>query len=555
MTVTGGQTNTTGDFGYYVLPAALGNFVWSDLDNDGIQDPGESGISNAVVTLTIIYPNAVTSTVTAVTASNGRYTFGNLLLDEDLDGVGAGEATYSIAVTVPDGYLPGLINQGGDDAVDGDNYPGQSATPLKGTTDDTYDFNFVRPGMLGSFIWEDIDGDGVQDAGEPGFTNVTVRLLDASSNLLETVVTDVSGAYLFTNLLPATYLVQVIAPTQFVFAVRDTATTNDLYDSDTDVAGWMEPVVISSGETNLTRDAGLTRPALIYGYAFTDINTNLVHSFTKDYPIANMTVTLWRAGMQVASTLTSADGEGRYEFNNLMPGDYSVRFSGPTNQLISVPTTPPASTDPERNRAAIDGAGNIFIAVSVAPGEGILTPTEPRNAGFLPPERPLSSSVFIRAYAAADGIRVEFTTAGEMGYGMITLWVWLDGKWVELGSKLSMGFGSNTYSFLAPGLKAGEEYYFLIEDEVGYLYDLYGVPVTPFAMEMQLMDRAGLRLAWESIPGRRYEIYTTKRLGDAWTFVESVMAESERASLDVTIDPQDRQRFFKIVMIRENVIE
>ncbi len=69
------------------------------------------------------------------------------------------------------------------------------------------------------------------------------------------------------------------------------------------------------------------------------------------------------------------------------------------------------------------------------------------------------------------------------------------------------------------------------------------------------MDRAGLRLAWESIPGRRYEIYTTKRLGDAWTFVESVMAESERASLDVTIDPQDRQRFFKIVMIRENVIE
>jgi hypothetical protein len=32
--------------------------------------------------------------------------------------------------------------------------------------------------QLADFVWEDIDGDGVQDAGEPGIENVTVTLQD-----------------------------------------------------------------------------------------------------------------------------------------------------------------------------------------------------------------------------------------------------------------------------------------------------------------------------------------------------------------------------------------
>jgi hypothetical protein len=411
------------------------------------------------------------------------------------------------------------------------------------------------PATVGNRVWEDLDGDGVQDTGELGVTNVTVRLLDASSNVVHTTITDVNGGYLFTNLLPATYLVQVVPPAQYIFTLRDAPATNDLFDSDMDASGLTVPFALASGVTDLSRDAGLTLPARIYGHAFLDINTNLVRTVMVDYPIANMTVTLWRAGMQVASTLTSADGAGRYDFTNLLAGSYTVRFGGDTNMLEAVPGTAPASTDPERNRAALDGQSTIAISVSVIPGEGVTTATEPRNAGFIRPERTLSEAVSIRAYSAADGVRVEFTTAGEAGYGMITLWVWLDGAWVGLGTTPSMGFGSNTYSFNAPGLEAGKSYYFKVEDEVGYLYDLYDVTVQPFAMEMQLMERAGVRLTWNSIPGRTYRIYTTTRLGDAWTFVETVWADSDYASLEVTTDPQDRQRFFKIVMVRDEVIE
>ncbi len=408
---------------------------------------------------------------------------------------------------------------------------------------------------VGNRVWEDLDGDGVQDTGELGVTNVTVRLLDASSNVLHTAITDVNGGYSFTNLQPATYLVQVVPPAQYIFTLRDSPATNDLFDSDMDAMGLTVPFALASGVADLSRDAGLTLPARIYGHAFLDLNTNLVRTVMVDYPIASMTVTLWRAGVQIASSLTAADGSGQYAFNNLIAGDYIVRFGGDTNQLEAVPVIPPATTDPERNRAALDGLSTIAISVTVIPGEGVMTATEPRNAGFIRPERTLSEAVSIRAYASADGVRVEFTTAGEAGYGMITLWVWLDGAWVGLGSTPSMGFGSNTYSFNAPGLEAGKAYYFKVEDEVGYLYDLYDVTVQPFSMEMQLMERAGVRLTWNSIPGRTYKVYTTTRLGDAWTFVETVWADSEYASLEVTSNPQDRQRFFKIVMVRDEVIE
>ena len=42
---TGAPDNLHGDFGYYVKPAAVGNFVWVDSNANGIQDAGEPGIN------------------------------------------------------------------------------------------------------------------------------------------------------------------------------------------------------------------------------------------------------------------------------------------------------------------------------------------------------------------------------------------------------------------------------------------------------------------------------------------------------------------------------
>jgi uncharacterized repeat protein (TIGR01451 family) len=161
VSVSGGQTNTTADFGYYVDPAAIGNFVWLDLDNDGVQDADEPGIEGVTVVLTITYPTNGVVTVTVVTGDNGAYSFGNLLLDEDHD-IGdsaSGTPTYEVGV----GILPGTSYSpesaaGNDDQDDGDSDgASEIATVAQGEADPSYDFGFLGNVDLGD-LPDDIGG-------------------------------------------------------------------------------------------------------------------------------------------------------------------------------------------------------------------------------------------------------------------------------------------------------------------------------------------------------------------------------------------------------------
>ncbi|MCB0075615.1 MAG: hypothetical protein KDE20_29375, partial [Caldilineaceae bacterium] len=85
-------TIDTVDFGLRGT-GSVGDRVWRDDDNDGIQDAGEPGIAGLTVTLagTDSFGNAVTGTTS--TGVNGAYSFINL---PPSDGTG-----YTITVTTP----------------------------------------------------------------------------------------------------------------------------------------------------------------------------------------------------------------------------------------------------------------------------------------------------------------------------------------------------------------------------------------------------------------------------------------------------------------------
>ncbi len=58
----------------------------------------------------------------------------------------------------------------------------------------------LAPVEIGNRVWEDTDGDGVQDAGELGIGNVTIELVDnATSVVIATAVTNSNGDYIFSN--------------------------------------------------------------------------------------------------------------------------------------------------------------------------------------------------------------------------------------------------------------------------------------------------------------------------------------------------------------------
>lgn len=58
------------------------------------------------------------------------------------------------------------------------------------------------PVTIGNFVWVDVNKNGMQDAGEPGLSNVLLNLYDGNCTLKATTFTDSDGRYAFTGLEP-----------------------------------------------------------------------------------------------------------------------------------------------------------------------------------------------------------------------------------------------------------------------------------------------------------------------------------------------------------------
>ncbi len=110
---------------------------------------------------------------------------------------------------------------------------------------------------LGDTVWIDENQNGIQDADEPGFPEVTVNLYNCEDVLIATTMTDANGFYLFDNLIPGDYYVEFIEPEGYDFTMQDQG-TDDMVDSDADPStGMTTCTTLDSGENDMSWDAGL----------------------------------------------------------------------------------------------------------------------------------------------------------------------------------------------------------------------------------------------------------------------------------------------------------
>jgi SdrD B-like domain len=247
------RSNLTVDFGFNKR-YELGNRVFFDANNNGLQDTDETGVSNVKVSLykaDAAGKPVCAPVATATTDADGRYLFTNLLpgdyivgvdgtnfavgapLDERFSSTGAGQNanpnsdidsddngidTPVTDACAKDSIVSGVVTLSGDEKT-GETDKAIPASAAPDTQSNlTVDFGFYSKTavfQLGNRVFMDADNSGNMNGAEMPIANAKVSLYkaDAAGNptgvAVATDVTDAAGFYRFDNLDAGDYVVVV----------------------------------------------------------------------------------------------------------------------------------------------------------------------------------------------------------------------------------------------------------------------------------------------------------------------------------------------------------
>ena len=287
------------DFGY-VPDYFITGTIYRDGNRSGALDSDEKLYEGVTVQLRDKDGNVVATTTTD---ADGTYSF---------DKLPAG--TYSVTV-VQDGPIASLEQTGDPDATkDNASEPITLNNDNPSKTD--INFGYVNNNSLSGTVYRDDSRNEKQDGTEPGYSGVTVQLLDKDGTVVGTTTTDKDGKYSFEHLPDGTYSVRIVKDGE----LTDTEQTED---PDATKDGASEPVTL--GEDNPSKDGinfGYVPDYSIHGLVYRDGDRSESHGATeKGY--ANQTVQLRDKDGKVVATVTT-DQDGAYSFTKLPAGDYTV---------------------------------------------------------------------------------------------------------------------------------------------------------------------------------------------------------------------------------------
>lgn len=353
-----GEVDLTVDAGYFIT-RIIGDFVWEDLNRDGIRQDIEPPLSGVAV---FLYADQNTDGVpdggvisAASTNTFGYYTFADLDIGK-----------YVVRFNTPLGYIPTSANMGAE-FQDSDINPATGFTETINLTDwpvvNHIDAGFYASTYIGDKIWHDRKRNGLQDDGEPGLAGVNVQLYsDADMNgipdgsAISSKTTNDAGIYRFVNIPPGNYVVGCVPPPEYMHTIQF-AGVSDSIDSNIDpVTGFTGTIQVSLEDNVVTQDAGFYKNASIGNYVWEDENHNGQQD-PDEHGIAGVQVKLFLDenenalpdGPELISYTT--DESGFYLFSEILPGNYVMQFVAPGNYLPTMPCnfTGDDSTDSEIN--------------------------------------------------------------------------------------------------------------------------------------------------------------------------------------------------------------
>ena len=294
--------------------AAVGDRVWIDANRNGVQDEGEENLAGVNVTVT---PPAGSDEQarTATTDADGKWR-----IDELTPGV-----EYTVSFELPDGYKATDALVGEDRGVDSNGL--RSTVTLKpGEYNETYDLGVFQPASVGDFVWEDTNGNGIQDDGEPAVPNTIVRVTGPNGET-HTTATDKDGKWSVDGLTPGVeYTVKFTVPEGY-----SVTKTEQGEDRGKDSNPLSSAVSLKPGENNTTYDLGLIKPASVGDRVWVDENADGIQDENEKNGVPNAKVTVTAPeGVDEQPRTTTTDDKGNWRIDGLTPGvEYTVTFELP----------------------------------------------------------------------------------------------------------------------------------------------------------------------------------------------------------------------------------
>ncbi|MFC1979779.1 SdrD B-like domain-containing protein, partial [Chloroflexota bacterium] len=218
-------------------------------------------------------------------------------------------------------------------------------------------------GMIGDYVWQDFNNNGLQDDGGPsaGIADVTVNLYE-NTTLIRSTQTAPSGYYIFNNLVAGNYYVEFVPPAGYFFTLQDEG-GDDTIDSDADpTTGETATTALTSGEADMTWDAGMVQepPTVYAAISISPLEgTNKVgedHTLTALVGVNYGTGAGWTAVEGVEVTFTRTDGVG-----SVSPDTDTTDAEGKAQTVL---TTVEAGTSTVQASATVIVSGQTFNLVT-----------------------------------------------------------------------------------------------------------------------------------------------------------------------------------------------
>ena len=428
--------------------ARIGDFVWVDLNGDGIQDAGEQGLAG--VEIDLIPVGNFTVTQHAITDNNGNYSFEN---------VKSGE--YYLKFYLPDGFEFTLDNVLGDDVdsdVDGSNGFGTTA---KFNTEinifqNKWDAGVYECVQIGDLAWLDYNMNDVYDSTETGVNGLLVnlyRLVNDNWVLWDIDYTGINpnsicgdGYYSFcTN--PGTYFLYFAIPPQGLVAAQPFAGNDPERDSDINRAhgiGTTESFTLVSGqEKDLSIDAGYYEMSMVTNsLAWIDENADGIKD-PNETGVPNMLIDIYDINGNLYHQAYT-DVDGNYYIDYLQAEDYYLKFHIPSDYNgygFTASNQGNDDFDSDVTNAYGFGTTDLF---ELAPDEE----KQHQDAGISEGSLPLNS-LFVGAEWRDDHVLVKWLTANEINVEKFIIQRAFDknDRFIDLGEVKSKGKSVNSYKF------------------------------------------------------------------------------------------------------------